>query len=174
VTAAQAVCGWVQVRLSSTLRQHVDVRRMLRDGSFVLHGSSEHTSSHLACWLTMDATISVNASYDANSPCLPVSVYPSSQPSHRCSLSTSITLPMVPTRSSPSSTCPTRHRFSTSNTAPSLLELVSSGQNSRNDLGLATYRSRSISPSCVVDVLRSTPGALTSYAYFLTSGMTSG
>ena len=163
-----------RVFVAPTFRQHVDVSSRLSEGMGARQGSVSHASSHLMCCEIIDATIMVNASYDANSPCRPVSVYPSSQPSHMCSESTSITLPIELILSSLASTCPTRQRCSTSNTAPSLLLFVSSGQKRRKLCGLALYRSRISSPICVVLVLCSTPCCFISYAYCLMSGITSG
>ena len=81
-----------------------------------------------------------------------------------CSDSTSITRPSGARWSSPGTICPSNARSVTSKTAPSRLDAVSSGPNSRKFDGLALITSRSQSPSTRVASDIPAPGALTGTA----------
>ncbi len=56
-----------------SFRQAVDVSRMFNDATGARQDRSRATSSHLVCCTVIDADTIANASYDANSPCRPVS-----------------------------------------------------------------------------------------------------
>ena len=164
---------WCEKPLWS-LRQHVEVSSTFSDGTDARHGSSWACCSHFTCCTAIEAETIANASYVANTPCRPVSVYPSSQPWHRCSLSTSITRPSALRWSSVASTGPMNARSVTSNTACSRLLAVSSGENSRN-VSVAAYRSRISSPDDTVLPTsdRPRPSNATSYGARSTGGSAS-
>ena len=52
---------WCEKPLWS-LRQPVEVSRTFSDGTGARQGRSRHISSHLACWVAIDATTMANAS----------------------------------------------------------------------------------------------------------------
>ena len=64
---------WCEKPLWS-LRHAVDVRRMLRLGTFARQSSLLASCSHLLCCTVIDALTIANASYVAKSPWRPVSV----------------------------------------------------------------------------------------------------
>src|SRR5665647_202784 len=104
---------------------------MLRLDTLARHGRTAASWSHLACCTVCEADTIENASYVANSPWRPVSVYASSHPWQLCSLSTSITRPDWLSFTSPGSRPSIHARSETSKIAPSRFEFASSGENSR-------------------------------------------
>ena len=109
----------------------------------------------------------MKASYEAKKPCLPVNIYPSSHPSHVCSLKyESITRPSGDKYSSSFFLFKYHTLDVVSNRCDNLLLIVSSGPKALKLFGFSLMISRINSPRTRISSFSMHPGCVTSTLYF--------